>query len=131
MSDQNRRILLVDDDIDFLRQMQLQLEALKYNVVTAETRDEAERIVAEAELDLAVVDLMMQEVDDGFTLCHHIKKSAPKVPVIMVTAVTSETGMAFDASTQEEKSWVKADALLAKPVRFEQLKREIDRLLED
>lgn len=131
MSDPNRKILLVDDDVDFLHQMQLQLEALKFNVVTAETRDQAEKIVAEADLDLAVVDLMMQEVDDGFTLCHHIKKSAPTVPVIMVTAVTSETGMAFDASTHEEKSWVKADALLAKPVRFEQLKREIDRLLED
>ncbi len=131
MSDQNRKILLVDDDIDFLHQMQLQLEALNFNVVTAETRDQAEKLVAQADLDLAVVDLMMQEVDDGFTLCHHIKKSAPAVPVIMVTAVTSETGMAFDASTHEEKSWVKADALLAKPVRFEQLKREIDRLLEE
>ena len=31
-------------------------------------------------------------------------------------------------ATEEERSWIKADALLAKPIRFEQLKAEIDRL---
>jgi CheY-like chemotaxis protein len=131
MSDPNRKILLVDDDIDFLNQMQLQLQALNFDVVCAETRSQAEQLVQDNPVDLAVVDLMMQEVDDGFTLCHHIKRTRPEIPVIMVTAVTSETGMAFDASTQEERSWVKADALLAKPVRFEQLTREINRLLEN
>ena len=129
MSDQNKTILIVDDDVDFLEQMQLQLAAAGFDVVRAETRDQAEQALESANPDLAVVDLMMQEVDDGFTLCHHIKKRK-QMPVIMVTAVSSETGMAFDATTQEERSWVKADALLAKPVRFEQLMREIDRLLE-
>ncbi len=38
--------------------------------------------------------------------------------------------MDFDAATDEERSWIKADAMLAKPIRFEQLKREIDRLLK-
>ncbi len=57
-----------------------------------------------------------------------MKKKYPGMPVVLVTAVTSETGLEFDAATDEERSWVKADALLAKPVRFEQLKREIERL---
>ena len=34
--------------------------------------------------------------------------------MIVVTAVTSELGMEFDASTKEERSWIKADALLNK-----------------
>jgi hypothetical protein len=47
----------------------------------------------------------------------------------MVTAVTSQTGLDFTPSGPEQKTWVKADVILPKPVRFEQLKREIDRLL--
>ncbi|MFP4355492.1 MAG: response regulator transcription factor [Phycisphaerae bacterium] len=131
MTDPNKTILLVDDDEDFLTQMQVQLTAAGYHVDTAGGRKEAlERIEDGNKYDLAIVDLMMQEVDDGFALCHQIKRIDPAIPVIMVTAVTAETGMAFDASTSEERSWVKADAVLAKPVRFEQLEREIGRLLE-
>ena len=63
-------------------------------------------------------------------LCHRIRKKDPSIPVILVTSVNSETGMEFNAATDQERSWIKADALLAKPVRFEQLRREIDRLLK-
>ena len=50
--------------------------------------------------------------------------------LVLVTAVASETGLAFDAATDEERLWVKADAMLAKPIRFEQLRRLMARLLE-
>jgi CheY-like chemotaxis protein len=73
---------------------------------------------------------MMEHMDGGFALCYHIKKKNGRIPVILISAVTSETGLEFDAATDEERSWVKADVMLTKPVRFEQLKREIDRLLE-
>ena len=46
-----------------------------------------------------------------------------------VTGVASETGIDFDASTKEERSWIKADVVLDKPIRFEQLEREIHRLV--
>jgi CheY-like chemotaxis protein len=62
-------------------------------------------------------------------LCHHIRKQDPSIPVILVTSVNSETGMDFDMATGEDREWIKADALLAKPIRFEQLLGEIDRLL--
>jgi CheY-like chemotaxis protein len=72
----------------------------------------------------------MENPDAGFTLCYHIRKRDPSIPVILVTSVNSETGMEFATATDRERSWIKADALLAKPVRFEQLRREIDRLLK-
>jgi len=53
----------------------------------------------------------------------------PSHAVIVVSGVESETGLEFDATTSEERSWIKADKFLAKPVRFEQLLGEIDRLL--
>lgn len=123
------RVLIVDDDEDFLFQHKIQLEAAGFDVITASTRQQAEEIAAAARPDIAIVDLMMERHDDGFVLSHHLKRMAPGLPVIMVTAVTAETGLNFSPGTAAEQAWVGADALLAKPIRFEQLRREMDRLL--
>lgn len=122
-------VLLVDDDIDFLEQQKLLFETAGYNVVTADSEAKAEELLADMRPDLAVIDLMMENPDGGFTLCYRIKKKDASIPVIMVTSVNAETGLDFDTATSGERAWIKADALLAKPVRFEQLKREIDRLV--
>ena len=123
------KILLVDDDEDFLFQHRIQLENAGFEVTTATTRAQAETAIASFRPDLAILDLMMEQHDDGFVLSHHLKRVFPGLPVIMVTAVTSETGLVFDPSSPAERAWVGADALLAKPIRFEQLRREVDRVL--
>lgn len=125
-----RTVLLVDDDSDFLFQQKLQLQNAGFDVVEAASNQQAHEILGRMRPDLAVIDLMMENADDGFTLCYHIKKQDPTIPVIMVTSVNSETGMDFDATTDEERAWIKVDAFLAKPIRFEQLKHEIDHLLK-
>jgi len=122
-------ILLVDDDEDFLYQHRIQLEHAGYRVTTATTRAEAEALAASVHPDLAILDLMMEQHDDGFVLSHHLKRLLPGLPVILVTAVTAETGMTFSPATGAERAWLGADVLLAKPIRFEQLKREVERLL--
>ncbi|HEY3447217.1 MAG TPA: response regulator [Myxococcales bacterium] len=126
----NKTIMLVDDDEDYLLQTRMQLESAGYKVVTAGGLGEADQKLAEANPDLVVADLMMEYLDAGFVLCHHVKKRNPKTPVILVTAVTSETGLEFENATGEERSWIKADAILTKPVRAEQLRNEISRLLQ-
>lgn len=131
MAETQKIILVVDDDIDFMSQVETALKAAGYAVITAEGEKKAEAILVETHPDLAVIDLMMEEMDGGFALSYHIKKRYPDVPVIIASAVTSETGLEFDASTDEERSWVKADAFLAKPLRSEQLIREIKKLMKD
>ncbi len=126
---QRPKILIVDDDEDFLFQHRIQLENAGFAVATASTRGEAETTAVEFRPDLAILDLMMEHHDDGFVLSHALKRRFPGLPVILVTAVTSETGLVFDPASPEERAWVGADALLAKPIRFEQLRREVDRLL--
>jgi CheY-like chemotaxis protein len=125
---ESKVVLIVDDDPDFLMQMRVQLEAAGYEVMDAGGRPEAEKRLAERRPDAAVIDLMMEDQDAGFALAYHIKQREPDVPVIMVSGVENETGLSFDAATSEERSWIKADVFLAKPVRFEQLTRELERL---
>jgi len=125
-----KKLLLVDDDLDILEQLSLALGGEGYEVVTAQGRKEGEEILMLGRPDLAIIDLMMEEMDSGFVLCHEMKKLYPDMPVIILTAVTAATGLDFHARSDEARSWVKADALLDKPVRFEQLKEEVQRLLE-
>jgi DNA-binding response OmpR family regulator len=125
------KILLVDDDQDFALQTRMHLEAAGYDVAVAESVRAAEELLADNRPDLAVVDLMLEEVDSGFVLSYHIKKQYPGLPIIMLSGVASETGIGFDAATGEERDWINADVFLAKPVRFEKLDQEIRRLLEE
>ncbi len=123
-------ILVVDDDIDYLEQARIMLEFGGYTVITAESVKQAEQILGRTRPDAAILDLMLEEADGGFRLCRRIKQIDSSIPVMIVTRVASETGMDFGAATPEERAWVKADALLSKPVRFEQLQRELLRLLK-
>ena len=126
-----KTILVVDDDPDFLIQQEAILKAAGYDVVTACNRIEGEARLTEQLPDAMIADLMMDETDDGFILCYAAKKKDPAMPVILVTSVASETGIEFDATTDEERSWIKADVLLAKPIRAEQIVAELKRLLKD
>jgi two-component system response regulator GlrR len=129
MKKKGRTVLLVDDDQDLVFEMRIRLEAAGFQVATAHSEREARQALEGLRPDVAVVDLMMEEHDSGFTLCHTIKKKDASLPVILLTAVASETGIDFDAVTPEERAWVKAETVLDKPVRFETLLAEIERLL--
>ncbi|MFH1429567.1 MAG: response regulator [Candidatus Margulisiibacteriota bacterium] len=129
MSDK-KTILLVDDDEDVVLQFKPRFEEAGFNVVEAFSRKEAEQKLESLKPDLAVIDLMMEEKDAGFILAYHIKKMDSGIPVIMMTAVTGNTGLEFSSIDNTEKSWVRADVILAKPVRFEQLMGEIRKLIK-
>jgi len=124
-----KTVLLVDTDLEFLAESTRQLEQAGYAVKTAESRRQAEEMIQAGKPDLVITELMLEQMDAGFTLCHRIKQGDAKLPVILVSAVGSVTGVEFDAATAEERGWIKADAMLAKPVRFEQLQHLMERLM--
>jgi DNA-binding response OmpR family regulator len=124
-----KRILVVDDDIDLLDQVSMLLERDGFEVVRAQGRVEGEEALMRVRPDLAVLDLMMEEMDSGFVLCHEVKRLYPGTPVIMLTAVTAETGMDFKVTGGDAQSWVKAEMILDKPVRPEQLSAAVRKLL--
>jgi len=123
------KILIVDDDPDILDQLTLTLSADGYEVISAEGQAAAEEAILKTRPDLAIVDLMMEEKDSGFVLSHQIKKLYPGTPIIMLTAVAGATGVSFATQSTEARSWIKVDKILDKPVRGEQIKAEIRRLL--
>ncbi len=127
---ETKTILIVDDDEDFRSEIEAALVADGFRVTTAEGQRQASASIEEELPDLAVINLVMEELDSGFVLAYHIKKAHANTPVILITASAGDTHLDFDTSTASERSWIKADVLLNKPLRYEQLKREINRLLQ-
>lgn len=126
-----KTILLVDGDGDYRGGLRAQLEEYGFHVIAADGARSADELLRADRPDLVITELMLEEMDAGFTLSYHIKKKDPTIPIIIVTAVTGRTGLEFDTATAEERSWVKADAMLPKPIRLEQLLREIERLVKE
>ena len=124
-----KTILVVDDDVDILEQVSLTLKQAGYVVECAEGTPSAEEVLLRCRPDLAIVDLMMDEMDAGFVLCHQIKRLYPGTPVLMMTAVTASTGLDFTPASAQEQSWVEADLLLHKPVHPDRLKVAVSQLL--
>jgi len=125
-----KTVLIVDDDIDQLTQLTMHLNKMGFEVITGESQKEGEDLISKHKPDLAIFDLMMDNKDSGFILSYKIKKKYPEVPVIIVTAVTAETGMMFGLNSEEEKKWIKADLYLEKGLRFDQLQVHINNLLK-
>ena len=109
-------ILLVDDDRDFLEQNRGVLESLGYRVACVTDPQSALDSMARERPDLVVSDLMMKNLDSGFSLARAIKSRWSATPVILVTAVASQRGFDFNPHTREDLSAMNADAFFDKPV---------------
>ena len=129
MQDGKFVILCIDDDPDILSQYELLLSAEGHKVVQAGGLAEAEETILTVRPDLAILDLMMDEKDAGFVLCNQLKRLYADLPVIIVSNVTPTTGLDFNPRNAEERSWVRADVMLNKPVIPDRLRGEVRRLL--
>lgn len=85
MSAMSRTVLVVDDDPDLLRLMQIRLGAAGYAVTTAESAEQALAHFAVARPHLVVTDLKMGGMD-GVALFEAIRAQNPGLPVIILTA---------------------------------------------
>ncbi len=89
------KILIVDDDSDFLQACSSVLLNKGYEVETCENVEDAESRVAQGGLDLIMLDIMMEQPDDGISLAHRIKKSGVETPIIMLSGISKVTGYQY------------------------------------
>jgi len=124
----NKKVLLVDDDLDLLEQNKILLESRGYKVITADNTEAAWEAFISEKPDAAILDLIMEEHDSGFLLSYKIKKNehGKTIPVFILTSATYDTGFKFGASTNEEKEWIKCDGILNKPVNIEEVVQKIE-----
>lgn len=85
------RILIVEDDKHIAKLVKFNLEKSGYECVTATTGETALNVLAEEQIDLVILDIMLPKMD-GFEVCKEIKqdKKLSSIPVIMLTAKGEE-----------------------------------------
>lgn len=124
-------ILLIDDDEDFLEINRQILEPKGYRVVCCTDPKDAWQRMAGEKPALVITDLMMNNLDSGFSLARQIKQDPrfADVPIILATAVTSAVGLDFRPQTAADLAAMYVDAYFDKPVSPKQLLEKIAELL--
>lgn len=123
MSNNKKRILVIDDEQDMVYAVRMGLEAGGYEVLTASDGQEGLEKARREMPDLIILDLMLP-VMNGYKVCRMLKfdEKYKKIPIIMFTAL----GQKEDERLGYE---VGADAYLIKPFEPEVLLRKISSLL--
>lgn len=128
MSDK-AKILMVDDDPDFVEAIKIMLENKSYQVVTACNGQEGKEKVEQEKPDLIILDVMMPK-KHGFELCKELKKNPDfaQIPVLLLTAV----GENIPTSTYSVQMGLdtEADDYLEKPVEPDVLIARVEELLQ-
>ena len=123
------KILLVDDDPDFVEATKIVLQSAPYDVAVAYDGDEALRKVREVNPDLIILDIIMPE-QHGFKVCEALKSDPElaKIPVIMLTSLSQQMGETAFSLT--DGMMLEADDYVDKPVSPEDLLARIQKFLE-
>ena len=126
-------ILIVDDDYDFLEINRRILERAGFRVTTAASPTQAMDRVAAETPDLVITDLMMSEVDSGFSLSRRLRDDprTAAVPIIMSTSVTTALGLDFTPHSADDLASMKVDAYFDKPLDPVALVAKVRELLGD
>jgi len=121
------KILIVDDDPDFVEATRIVLEGAGYDIVTAASGDESLRVVRAEKPDLILLDVIMSTILDGLNVSQQLQDDPEHkdIPIIMVTSIAN-TDYAALFPTDE---YVHIDAFLTKPVLPDRLLQEVSKLL--
>ena len=120
------RILVVDDDPDITFAVSLYLKKERHEVQAAASRAEGMKALESFKPDLMILDVMMEQPDDGIAMAQDMRRTGCTVPIIMLTSVGKVTGMSYG----RDDDLVPVDAFFEKPVRPEDLLKMINELLK-
>jgi len=123
-----KKVLLVDDDVEFCEATKLLLESKGCEVAVAHNGKEGLEKVRAEPPNLVILDVMMPEMN-GYDVCV-VLKADPKlkrIPVILLTGV--DQSIFKTTYSQQMGLMTEADDYIAKPVEPEELVKRVRELL--
>lgn len=129
VSEQPKRILVVDDDADIVEVLKTVLEASGYAVDIASSGTECLARVAEQPPDLIILDVMMDRDTEGFHVSYKLKGDADTkdIPILILTAIGKKFGYKF--SPEEDEGFLPVEDFVEKPVEPRELVKRVQALL--
>lgn len=123
------KILLIDDDVDFVEATKIILESKPYEVIVAYDGDKGLKKAREEKPDLILLDIIMP-VEDGFTAAEQLKEDPQlsKIPLLMLTGFAAKRG---GTSIPVSRGYtLNADDYIDKPVSPEELLARVEKHLK-
>lgn len=120
------KILIVDDDPDMVEAGRLVLEREGHAVESASNVTQGMKKIEETNPDLLILDVMMEEYDDGLRMARDIRRAGNQVPILMLTSVNRALGLQID----KDGEMVPVDDFVEKPVDPATLVAKVNNLLE-
>ncbi len=126
--DAKKKVLLIDDDKDFLLATKLILENGGYEVFLAEDGKAGVDMAKSLYPDIAIIDMMMETWSEGFNVVSRLRTSdtGKKIPLIMLSAVDLQ-GPYQSFEPPDELPTV--DLVLHKPIKADELLKFVGQLL--
>lgn len=123
------KILIIDDDLDITKSIQVILDSKGHEVITAPDGVAGVSSVRENKPDLIILDVLMPQMD-GFAVARKIKsdENTKNIPILMLTSVKEKMGLDFKNEAGDDV-WLPVDDYCEKPLSHEQLFEKIDKLL--
>jgi DNA-binding response OmpR family regulator len=129
------RILIVDDDPDFVKTTKMILIADGYEVVVAEDARQGLDKIRESRPHLVLLDIMMESIFEGFSFLS-VLRTAPEyeeiktTPILMVSSVKTDTGSRFSFGDEEDMGdSPQPDEYMDKPLKPKQLLEKVAALI--
>ena len=121
------KIVIVDDDPDFVEATRIVLEQNGHEIASAASGDEGLQVIRKIKPDLIILDVIMSTILDGLNVSQQLQDDPEHkdVPIIMVTSIAN-TDYAALFPTDE---YVHIDAFMTKPIRPDQLLGQVKKLL--
>jgi len=122
------KILIVDDDPDFVEATRIVLESDGYEVISASDGNEGLKRAREEQPDLIILDVIMSSILDGLNVTQEMRDdpTLKRIPILMVTSIAN-TDYAALFPTDE---FVHIAGFLTKPVAPDTLLEHVGRLLK-
>jgi DNA-binding response OmpR family regulator len=117
-------IAVIDDDPDILEASSLILISKNHKVITANNPRDGYKIVIENSPDLIILDVMMDEQDDGFFLAQKFRKEKIKTPILMLSSISQAIGKEYGKS-----DLIPVDEFVEKPISPRELLMNVEKLL--
>lgn len=121
------KVLVVDDDPDFVKVTCKVLEKAGHQVVSAANGAKALKSMRQDAPDLVLLDIMMSYILDGLDVSREMAEdpALKEIPVLMVTSLTGVKGTGVFPTDE----YIPVDEWLAKPVDPDTLLRRVDEVL--
>lgn len=125
---EQKRVLLVDDDVDFVEIIRTVLEEAGFSVITAYEGGDGLKKAREARPHVIVLDYMMTRPTEGAFVAQELKDDPDlrDIPIVLLTSVGSVHPW---WGVKKHEEYLPVDVFLDKPIQPERLVEEIRSLL--